>query len=205
MASCGGASPPRLADGSRAPKLPRALDGLEHAVMTRTVVKRESGLDQAAYRACGVPADGDRPVVERTGLHGSSLTIASRASLHACDEIPHPATAEDPDRPWGGVWCGGSVGRLRNGNLNDPRLDVCSSTENDLVAFVWAEPEPRTRWVVVSDGGVQEVYEVAASLPVRVTTTHGIDPAGRASFAVEEYSADGTKLREHTLEAQVAG
>jgi hypothetical protein len=60
------------------------------------------------------------------------------------------------------------------------------------------------KWVVVSDGGTREVYEVAESLPVRVTTTENIG-LGKASFAIEEYAADGSKLREYTLEAQVAG
>ena len=57
----------------------------------------------------------------------------------------------------------------------------------------------------MTDAGRREVYEVAESLPVRVTTTENVNPAGSASFDIEEYAADGSKLREYTLEAQVAG
>ena len=65
---------------------------------------------------------------------------------------------------------------------------------------------PGTEWVVVEDAGKREVYQVADSLPVRVTTTDGTAPeSSRASFPIEEYAADGTKQREYTLEAAVAG
>jgi len=50
----------------------------------------------------------------------------------------------------------------------------------------------------------REVYEVTAALPVRVTTTEAVDPAGSASFDIEEYAADGSKVRVYTLDAQVA-
>ena len=41
---------------------------------------------------------------------------------------------------------------------------------------------------------------------MRVTTTDGVEPeSSRASFDVEEYAADGRKLREYVLEAAVAG
>jgi hypothetical protein len=208
LAGCGGRdSPPQLVDGSAAQDLPGALDGLDDAVLTRTAVKLESKLDQDEYRACGVPADGrDRSVVERTGLHGSSLTIESGSLLYGCDKIPDPFTAVDPDRPWGGIWCGSPNGRIDNGALNDPRLDLCSSTDGDITGFVWAEPQPDAKWVVVSDAGTREVYEVAESLPVRVTTTEGVRTgSSRASFEVEEYAADGKKLRQYVLEAAVAG
>ena len=58
----------------------------------------------------------------------------------------------------------------------------------------------------MSDAGRREVYEVAESLPVRVTTTEGVElESSRASFAIEEYAADGSKLREYVLETAVAG
>jgi hypothetical protein len=207
LAGCGGNdSPPRLVDSSEAPVLPRELDGLDDAVLTRTRVKRESDLDPDEYQACGVPTDGgDRTVVERTGLHGSSLTIESGSLLFACDKIPDPVTATDPDLPLGGVWCGGPNGRVEDGQLNDPRLSICPDTESDLTAFAWVEPRPDAKWVVVSDAGNREVYEVVESLPVRVTTTENINPAGSASFDIEEYAADGGELLEYTLDAQAAG
>ena len=50
---------------------------LDDAVLTRTAVKSESDLDDE-YDACDVPRDsGDRTVVERTRVHGSSLTVES--------------------------------------------------------------------------------------------------------------------------------
>ena len=60
-------------------------------MLTRTEVKNESDLDQDEYEACGVPADGgDRTVVERTGLHGSSLTIESGHLLLRVRQDPRP-------------------------------------------------------------------------------------------------------------------
>ena len=86
------------------------------------------------------------------------------------------------------------------GMLNDPRLDLCTNTDDELTAFAWVEPRPDAKWVVVSDADKREVYEVAESLPVRVTTTDGTAPeSSKASFPIEEYAADGTELREYTL------
>jgi hypothetical protein len=208
LASCGGGrSPSQLVDGSTPPDLPAALDRLDDAVLTRTAVKLESNLDQDEYEACGVPADGGhRTVVERTGVHGSSLTIESGRLLFGCDKILDPLTAEDPDLPYGGIWCASPNGRIGEGGLNDPRLSLCPNTDDEYTAFAWVEPRPAAKWIVVSDAGTSEVYEVAESLPVRVTTTHGVEPERpRASFDVAEYAADGTKLREYVLEAAVAG
>ena len=175
-------------------------------MLTRTEVKNESDLDQDEYEACGVPADGgDRTVVERTGLHGSSLTIESGPLLFGCDKIPDPFTAEDPDLPFGGIWCA-----VRT----DASTPACSTTPG------WISARTRTassrvslgraaagdEVVVVSDAGRREVYEVAESLPVRVTTTEGVQAeSSRASFDIEEYAADGSKLREYVLETAVAG
>ncbi|MET0939360.1 MAG: hypothetical protein ABWY51_09085 [Gaiellaceae bacterium] len=208
LAGCGGGdSPAQLVDGSAPASLPAELDALDGALLTRTEVKKESDLDQDEYEACGVPADReDGAVVERTGLHGSSLTIESGRLLFGCDKIPDPATAEDPDLPLGGIWCASPNGRIHNGVLNDPRLDLCSSTDSEPTGFAWVEPQPATKWIVVSDAGTREVYEVAASLPVRVTTMDGARTgSSRASFDIAEYAADGRKLREYVLEAAVAG
>jgi hypothetical protein len=208
LAGCGGGdSPPQLVDGSQAAELPAELADIDDAVLTATEVKNERDLDQDDYAACGVPGDGgDRNVVERTGLHGSSLTIDSGRQLFGCDKIPDPFTAEDPDLPLGGIWCAGVNGRIDEGGLNDPRLSLCTNTEDDITSFAWVEPLPNASWVVVSDEGTREIYEVAESLPVRVTTTEGVQPeSSRASFDVEEYAADGSKLREYVLETAVAG
>jgi hypothetical protein len=146
-------------------------------------------------------------VVERVGVNGSSWTFTGKgSSLHACDTIPEPSTAEEPDRPYDGLWCGADTGRLDDGVLNDPRLDLCANTDGELTGFAWVEPQPATKWVVVSDDGHREIYEVAESLPVRVTTTEGVQQeSSRASFDIEEYAEDGPKLREYVLETAVAG
>jgi hypothetical protein len=208
LAGCGGGdSPPQLVDGSVAASLPAVLDALDGGVLTRTVVTSEGNLDHDEYEACGVPADGgDRTVVERTGLHGSSLTIESGRLLFGCDKIPDPRTAEDPDLPYGGIWCASPNGRIGEAGLNDPRLSLCPNTNDEYTAFAWVEPRPAAKWIVVSDAGTSEVYEVVESLPVRVTTTHGVEPERpRASFDVAEYAVDGRKLREYVLDAAVAG
>jgi hypothetical protein len=208
LASCGGdASPPQLVDDSKAAELPSKLDGLDDAVMTRTSVVPINSVDPDELRACGfAPASATASVVERVGVRGSSITYPGRGSaLYACDKVREPATAEDPDRPYGGVWCGGTVGRFDDSTLNDPRLDICVDTDDALTAFAWISPHEEASWVVVSDAGTREVYDVAAGLPVRVTTTENVDPLGSASFDVEEYPADGSKLRAYTLDAQVAG
>ena len=209
LAGCGGGdSPPQLVDGSTAPEVPAALEMLDGAAMTRTRVIPPGQLDKGRFTACGhssVP--GGTVFVERVGVHGSSWTFAGEGtSIYACDGIPEPSTAEEPDRPYDGLWCGASVGRLDDGTLNDPRLDLCTNTDNELTGFAWVEPRLATGWVVVSDAGTREVYEVAESLPVRVTTTEGVRPgSSRASFDVEEYAANGDKVREYVLETAVAG
>jgi hypothetical protein len=174
-------------------------------VSTRATVSEVSDVDELA--ACGFePENDEAEVVERVGVHGSSITfLGTGSTLYACDSVPDPITAEDRDRPYGGVWCGGSVGRLDTGRLNDPRLDLCSSSGGEITAFAWVQPGPNTAWVVVSDSGRREIYEVAESLPVRITTTDHVDPAGSAAFEVEEYGADGALLQEYTLDTRVAG
>jgi hypothetical protein len=209
LAGCGGGeSPPQLVDGSTAPEVPAALEPLDAAAMTHTRVIPLRQLDKGRFTACGhSPVPGGTVFVERVGVHGSSWTFAGEGtSIYACDAIPEPSSAEEPDRPYDGLWCGASAGRLDDGTLNDPRLDLCTNTDRELTGFAWVEPQAATRWVVVSDAGTREVYEVAESLPVRVTTTEGVRPgSSRASFDVEEYAANGDNLREYVLEAAVAG
>ncbi len=209
LTSCGGGdSSPQLVDGSQAAELPTELDGLDDAVLTRTSVLEPGQIDKGLFTACGhPPIPGDTVIVERTGVQGSSWTFVGQGSaLYGCDQIQDSINVEDPDQPGGGIWCSGAVGRLDAGKLNDPRLSLCANTDEEITAFAWIEPQPDTKWVVVSDAGKREVYEVAESLPVRVTTTDGTAPeSSRASFPIEEYAADGTKLHEHTLEAAVAG
>ena len=210
VAGCGGGdSPSQLVDGSEAAELPADLAELDGAVLTRTSVLAASDVDRHQFDACALhPKADETVVVERAGLRGSSLTFEGRgSSLYGCDEIPDPIDVEDPDNPGGGIWCGGAAGLLDPaGMLNDPRLDLCTNADEELTGFAWVEPQPAAKWVVVSDAGMREVYEVAESLPVRVTTTDGLElESSRASFDIEEYAADGTKLREYVLETAVAG
>ena len=189
-------------------ELPAELDGLDDAVLTRTSVIQPGQIDKGLFTACGhPPIPGDTIIVERTGVQGSSWTFVGQGSaLYACDKIQDAINVEDPDEPGGGIWCSGAVGRLDAGKLNDPRLSLCTNTDDEVTAFAWIEPEQNAKWVAASDAGNREVYEVAESLPVRVTSTDGTASGStRASFPIEEYGADGTMLREYTLEAQVAG
>lgn len=207
LAGCGGggSSPPRLADGSAAPHVPPPLAGVEGAVLTRASVRPAGEVDQERLEACGLsPAAAATPVVERVGVDGWSWTFAGAGdALYACDGIPEPLG--DPDRPGGGVWCGASAGRLDRGELNDPRLDLCTAEGGDLTAFAWIVPDLGVRWVAVKGGERRELYEVAGSLPVRVSTMDGVQPEGAATFAIEEYAADGSLLRAYALDAVVAG
>jgi hypothetical protein len=208
LAGCGGSStPPRLADGSPPPDLPEELAHLGDGVMTEVSAMPATVIDPSDRAACGLfPASGvtDGSVIRRVGVSGISVTFAVDSSIRACDVIASPAP--DPDRPAGSPWCGGSYGRTVDGRLADPRLDLCTAKGGDLTAFAWVQPGARTRWVVVSDRGRREVYPVAGGLPVRVTTIDGVDrESSSASFDVEEYGPRGSRLREYTLKASVAG
>ena len=190
---------------ARQRSLPAELDGLDNAVLTRTSI-HTGQLDKRRFTACGQPpVPSHTAIVERTGIHGSSWTFADDPALYGCDAILDPSTAAEPDRPYDGIWCGSANGRIEDDMLNDPRLDLCTNTDSEITAFAWVDPRPDAKWVVVSDTGKREVYEVVESLPVRVTTTENVNPAGKASFHVEEYGADGALLTEYTLEAAVAG
>ncbi len=91
--------------------------------------------------------------------------------------------------------------------LDDPRLDLaCLTASGGPIAFAWVEPAARTRYVAVRQLGFVEVYPVTANLPVRVTTTTGIDLGASGSvFEVSEHDRSGRLVRAYTLEARVAG
>jgi len=142
------------------------------------------------------------PVVARVGVNGESITFrdSSGRSLIACDRAA--ASGE------GRVWCGIALGRLENGRLLDPRLDLagCRTAAADPVAFAWVEPGRATRYVTVRQPGFTEVYRVASGLPVRISTTSGIDrEMSRASFQITEHDGEGRLLRAYTLDASVSG
>ena len=140
-------------------------------------------------------------VVERVGAHGSSITFASSAGLHACDAASEPRNSRHR-------WCGVAFGVLRRGRLDDPRLDVaaCRTASGDPVAFVWVSGGPRTRYVAVVQNGYTEVYERAGDLPIRIATTRGIEADGsRVIVRLSEHDGRGRLLSRYELAAVPAG
>ncbi len=210
-AACAGDEKPpaQLIDGTPAAR-PSAvtLEGIAEDQIATTInvvdARRVAPTTRAAQclrRARDHAAVG--PLVARVGVNGESVTFraSSGQSLIACDR----AAAASEGRH---VWCGIAVGRLEHGRLQDPRLDLagCRNAAADPVAFAWVEPARATQYVTVSQPGFTEVYRVAAGLPVRVTTTSGVDQErSRASFRITEHDGDGRLLRAYTLDARVAG
>jgi hypothetical protein len=168
------------------------------SVVTRTRVVRAAFLGRR-FRLCRRDDRVDTLVVERIGVFAESLTFRDRGGLHvhACDG------AGERSRPW----CGGSVGRLYDGRLLDPRLDVlCSGADGERLAYAWVEPASGSHWIGVDQGSYMELYEVAGGLPVRVATRRGIDAgAARATFELTQYDVRGRELLRSKLEAAVAG
>jgi hypothetical protein len=210
VAACAGdEKPPALIDGTPAER-PSAvtLEGIGEDQIATTVnvvdarrVAPTTRPAQCLRRARDHDAVG--PVVARVGVNGESVTFraSSGQSLIACDRAA--ATSEGRH-----VWCGIAVGRLEHGRLLDPRLDLagCRTAAADPVAFAWVEPGRTARYVTVGQPGFTEVYRVVSGLPVRITTTSGIDREGsRASFRITEHDREGRLLGAYTLDARVAG
>ena len=210
-AACAGDKKPpaQLIDGTPAER-PSAvtLEGIAEDQLATTVtvvdarqVEPTKRAAQCLRRARDHAAVG--PVVARVGVNGESVTFraSSGQSLVACDRAAAATEARD-------IWCGIAVGRLEHGQLQDPRLDLarCSDAAADPVAFAWVEPGGATHYVTVGQPGFTEVYRVVSGLPVRITTTSGIDREGsRASFRITEHDGEGRLLRAYTLDAHVAG
>jgi hypothetical protein len=97
------------------------------------------------------------------------------------------------------------VGRLDR-PLFDPRLDIlCRDRRGRSLGSAWIQAMAGTRYVALREPGYTEVYEVAAGLPVRVTT-HDVDVGtSSATFHVEQYTAAGSRLVAETVRARVAG
>jgi hypothetical protein len=202
-----GAVPTRLFDGSRSLAPPTKLEGVDGpAILTRVRVRRVADVEPRSSAASCLRRDwGTSPngvIVERAGVSGESVTFAnaSESELLGCDNSGGPR--EDDRR-----WCGVAAGQLHAGHLRDPRLDVgCSTEHGDPMGFVWVEPARAARYVAVEQPGYAEVYEVTGGLPVRISTTSGVDDEPlRARFAVSEYSNDGRRLHEYEVDAVPAG
>jgi hypothetical protein len=140
-------------------------------------------------------------VVERLGRVTRSLTIVERGrpEIFACDKTGV--------RFEGREWCGFSSGRLRDGRVNDPRLDIlCVDRRGRHVASAFVNPVRGARWIGVDQGSYTELYPTAAGLPVRISSTRGVDfPRARATFRITQLGADGRVLAQARLTAQVAG
>ena len=201
------AAPARLLDGSRAaaPRVDLSTIG-DAAIATKVEAVGVAELaDTSAAAMCldlvGVDAR-PGPVVTRVGVNGESVTFraASRRSLYSCDNST--GSRERGDR-----WCGGTYGRFESERLTDPRLDLtCTTATGEPVAFAWIEPGADARFVAVRQSGYVEVYEVAAHLPIRVTTTTDLAvEESSASFEISEHDARGVLLRTYILRARVAG
>jgi hypothetical protein len=145
----------------------------------------------------------DALVVERIGVFAESLTFTDRrgSTLFACDGGFDAAGERGPP------WCSESAGRVIDGHLLDPRLDVgCRDRERKPLAYIWVEPIAGAHWIGVDQGSYTEVYEVLAGLPVRIATARHIDiTRSRARFAVTQYDAAGRELVQGEVEAGVAG
>jgi hypothetical protein len=145
----------------------------------------------------------DALVVERIGVFSESLTFTDRhnRTLYSCDGGTDAALERRPP------WCSGSAGRLFEGSLLDPRLDIgCRDPSGKPLAYAWIEPVRGAHWIGVDQGSYTEIYEVVAGLPVRIATTRHVDLArSAATFDVAQYDAGGRALVEGQLEAAVAG
>jgi hypothetical protein len=200
LAGCDHQHPPdRLLHGERAATLARVPGSVVTSV--RLVRGTTLGRRFEACRPDGV--DRDVLVVERIGVAGESLTFADRRgrTLYACDGGTDPAGEHPPP------WCSTSAGRLLEGHLLDPRLDLgCRDRAGRPLAYAWIEPVSGAHWVGVDQGRYEEIYEALGGLPVRIAGSRRIDlGASKASFAVTQYDRSGSALLEGTVEAAVAG
>jgi hypothetical protein len=180
------------------------LAGVEGPTVTtriRVVVANAIGPDTAAARCLDSSSTSENVVVERVDVRGASVTYLGpqRRSAHACESSGSASRAE-------AGWCGRAFGMLAVGRLRDPRLSLsCRDDESEPVAFAWIQPGASAAYVVVDQAGYHEVYPVAGSVPVRVSTSDVDLATSRATFTVSEHTGDGRRLRDYELEAAVSG
>jgi hypothetical protein len=211
LAACAGGdheAPTTLMDGAPPDEVPIELEGVEEpAVLTRVgAMTLDEIVPGSAAHSCVTlfedQVDAAAPVVRRVGVHTESLTFRDAPGrwVLGCDDSTGPH--EEGQR-----WCGTAAGRLYAGRLRDPRVDIgCSTAGGEQVGFAWIHPDAGTRYVVVLQPGYAETYEVAASVPVRIATTSGVDiERSRARFDVREHDGEGALIRRYEIAAGVAG
>ena len=196
-------TPSTLIDGSPVRPSPVEFEDIGGPrVATRVRVVPADSRDGRAMRAsCVSRAASNSPVVERTGVNGSSVTFfePGRRGIHACDTTDVSRSPTERS-------CGHAFGRLSGGRLRDPRLTItCRNATGAPVGFAWVQPSDAAAYVVVQQSGYHEVYATSGPTPVRVTTTEIDVASSHATLAISEHARDGERLRSYDLEAQVAG
>ena len=173
------------------------------ATETAVRVVRAAQLD-ATLRDCrgGGPREWTHRTLVVDRRSGARRSLAFRSVdgrfVYSCDAIGA--------RIEGRRWCAPSTGRLFAGRLRDPRLTLCQARGRKPVAFIWATPRPRARWIGIVDGTRIALYRVAGGLPVRVSSDHHVRVSGsRATFFVRQYDGRGRVLARETIDARVAG
>ena len=199
----GGGPPKRLLYGERAAEF-RPVHGSivsSGRVLRGATLGRRFALCRSGMRFGSVAPDA--LVVERIGVFAESLTFADRRhrTVYACDGGADPAGERRPP------WCSGSAGRLFEGRLLDPRLDIgCRDRAGRPLGYAWVEPVEGAHWIGVDEHSYTEIYEVLSNLPVRIATDRYVHPdRSSAEFDVTQYDLEGHELVSTTLEARVAG
>jgi hypothetical protein len=187
-----------LAPGCRDHAKPTRRVFVGHVRVGVVQAVRSLRLEACLRRFPELHVTGATRVVERDGLLGASLTIAHAGSplLYACDFTPRRRGL-----------CGASVGRWRDGRLNDPRLDIlCRDRKGRPLGAAWMVPLPRARSIAVREHRTTEIYPVAGGLPVRVWTRDGVRyERSSADFDVTQRGPAGRALAHERLHAAVAG
>ena len=99
-----------------------------------------------------------------------------------CDKIPDPSTAEDPDLPYGGIWCSAARMGFLKGEAQRSEAQPLSQYLRGHHAFAWVEPLQDTKWVVVSGTRESRGLRGGGVAPGRVTTTDGTTLEGACAF-----------------------
>lgn len=200
VAGAAGTKLPRhLIDGSVSPTVPKVLSSQgRNFVMTKVRVRRAQQIRRLLLTCpSGDQANGPASVVERIGINGRDITfLAVPTEIAGCDGTPRARAIYAP-------WCATAGWRFSRGRVSDARLEICfDRREKPVVAFAWINPLPDAQWIVVDQPGYREVYQVAAHLPVRVSTVSGI--GSPTVFRTAQYDSQGVLLARRTVTASVA-